>query len=95
MTGSGSRSIWGRRSWQNWNISGHSGLLVPYRDKDALFLRFAGVNAIGGLKEVLKGLSLTEAVIALDMDKMYKKLELLKKFQFFIIMQRRNFRRSS
>ena len=120
-----------------WNISGHSGLLVPYRDKDghiqgmqvrlddennperkyrwlssrtrnfgtrslswihvtgnihaktayltegglkgdvasfldndALFLCFAGVNAIGGLKEVLKGLSLIEAVIALDMDKL-------------------------
>lgn len=120
-----------------WNISGHSGLLVPYRDKDgyiqgmqvrlddenkperkyrwlssrtrnlgtrslswihvtgnihaktayltegglkgdvasfldndALFICFAGVNAIGGLKETLAGLSLSEVVIALDMDKL-------------------------
>ncbi|MCI8538253.1 MAG: hypothetical protein HFF18_06265 [Oscillospiraceae bacterium] len=46
------------------------GDVASYLDHDALFLCFAGVNSIGLLKETLSGFSLSEAVIALDMDKL-------------------------
>ena len=49
---------------------GLKGDVASFLDKDALFVCFAGVNAIGGLKETLAGLSLSEVVIALDMDKL-------------------------
>lgn len=49
---------------------GLKGDVASFLDNDALFICFAGVNAIGGLKETLAGLSLSEVVIALDMDKM-------------------------
>ena len=49
---------------------GLKGDVASFLDQDALFLCFAGVTAIGGLKDALKNLSISEAVIALDMDKM-------------------------
>lgn len=51
-------------------VGGLKGDVASFLDNDALFICFAGVNAIGGLKETLAGLSLSEVVIALDMDKM-------------------------
>lgn len=49
---------------------GLKGDVASFLDHDALFLCFAGVNAIGQLKETLKDFSLSEVVIALDMDKL-------------------------
>jgi hypothetical protein len=47
------------------------GDVASFLDDDALFLCFAGVNAIGGLKEALQELpNVSEVVIALDMDKL-------------------------
>ncbi len=46
------------------------GDVASFLDNDALFICFAGVTAIGGLAETLKNLSLSEVVIALDMDKL-------------------------
>lgn len=48
---------------------GLKGDVASFQDHDALFLCFAGINAIGQLKETLKDFSLSEEVIALDMDK--------------------------
>jgi len=44
------------------------GDVASFPDNDALFICFSGVNAIGGLTKTLKDLSLSEVVIALDMD---------------------------
>lgn len=44
--------------------------MASFLDHDALFLCFAGVNAIGQLKETLRDFSLSEVVVALDMDKL-------------------------
>ena len=46
------------------------GDVASFLDSDALFLCFAGVNAIGRLKETIQTLSLSEVVLAMDMDKL-------------------------
>lgn len=46
------------------------GDVASFLDNDALFICFAGVNAIDGLGKVLKDFSLSEVVMALDMDKL-------------------------
>lgn len=48
---------------------GLKGDVASFLDEDALFICFAGVNAIGGLKEVIKSLDVEEIVMAGDMDK--------------------------
>ena len=49
---------------------GLKGDVASFLDHDALFLCFAGVNAIGQLQKTLKEFSLSEVVVALDMDKL-------------------------
>lgn len=46
------------------------GDVASFLDHDALFVCFAGVNAIDGLEEVLRSLPISEVVMALDMDKL-------------------------
>ena len=48
---------------------GLKGDVASFLDEDALFICFAGVNAIGGLKEVIQSLGVRELVIAGDMDR--------------------------
>ena len=45
--------------------------MASFLDHDALFLCFAGVTAIAGLKDALQSMeNLEEVVVALDMDKL-------------------------
>lgn len=46
------------------------GDVASFLDNEALFICFAGVNSIGRLEETLAGFSLSEVVVALDMDKL-------------------------
>ena len=48
---------------------GLKGDVASFFDKDALFICFAGINAIDGLREVVESLNVTEVVLAADMDK--------------------------
>lgn len=48
---------------------GLKGDVASFLDEDALFICFAGVNAIGGLKEAIQILNVKEIIIAGDMDK--------------------------
>ena len=49
---------------------GLKGDVASFLDHEALFLCFAGVNAIGRLKDAIRELDLSEAVLVLDMDKL-------------------------
>lgn len=48
---------------------GLKGDVASFHDGEALFLCFAGVNAIDGLRETIESLDIEELVIAADMDK--------------------------
>ena len=49
---------------------GLKGDVASFLDHEALFLCFAGVNAIGRLKDAIQELGVSEVVLVLDMDKL-------------------------
>ena len=48
---------------------GLKGDVASFLDEDALFICFAGINSIGGLKKVIQSLGVKDIVLAGDMDK--------------------------
>ena len=45
-------------------------MVASFLARDALFVCIGGVNALGGLKDTIRALGVTEVVEAMDMDQM-------------------------